>query len=118
MNIMSDAPFHSLTDVSDWADARDASESKPVVLFKHSSACPTSARANDEMSELASDDVTVYRVVVQDARDVSDQIAEDLDIRHETPQAIVLSNGTPVFDTSHFRVKADTVREALASASV
>lgn len=118
MNIMTDSPFHPLEQMSDWTEAQDASKSNPVVLFKHSSACPTSARANDEMSELASDDVAVYRVVVQDARDVSDRIADELDVRHETPQAIVLSNGTPVFDASHFRVKADALREALASVSV
>jgi len=115
---MSASTFHPLTQVSDWTKARNASQSKPVVLFKHSSACPTSARANEEMSELASDGVSVYRVVVQDARDVSDQIAEDLDVQHETPQAIVLSDEAAAFDISHFRVKADAVREALSSISV
>lgn len=110
---MSDTSFRSLDTVQDWTAAREASSSHPVVIFKHSSMCPTSARANGEMQSLAEADVPVYRVVVQEARDVSDTIAEDLDIRHETPQVIVLSQGTTVFDTSHHRVRADAVRDAL-----
>jgi len=110
---MSDTPFRSLDAVDDWTAARDASSSTPVVIFKHSSMCPTSARANGEMKSLAAGDIPVYRVVVQEARDVSDAIADELSIRHETPQVIVLSEGSPVFDTSHHRVKADAVREAI-----
>lgn len=110
---MSDTPFRSLDALDDWTAAREASSSQPVVIFKHSSICPTSARANDEMQSLSNADVPVYRVVVQEARDVSDAIADDLDIRHETPQVIVLSGGSPVFDTSHHRVREEAVREAL-----
>ncbi len=112
---MSATPFRSLDAVDDWTAAREDSSSKLIVIFKHSSMCPTSARANDEMQSLAEADVPVYRVVVQEARDVSDTIADDLDIRHETPQVIVLSNGSPVFDTSHHRVRAEAVREALSA---
>jgi bacillithiol system protein YtxJ len=110
---MSDTPFRPLDAVDDWAAARDASSSAPVVIFKHSSMCPTSARANEEMQTLAEGDIPVYRVVVQEAREVSDAIASELDIQHETPQVIVLSDGSPVFDTSHHRVKEDAVREAM-----
>lgn len=111
---MSDNPFLPLDALDDWEAAREASASEPVVIFKHSSMCPTSARANDEMQDLAEGDTAVYRVVVQQARDVSDAIEEALGVRHETPQVIVLSNGSPTFDASHHRVKADAVREAAA----
>jgi bacillithiol system protein YtxJ len=111
-------PFRTLASSEDWTAALDASEDGPVVVFKHSSVCPTSARANGEMSELAEslpEDVPVYRVIVQESRDVSDAIAEELGIRHESPQVIVLKDRTPVFDTSHHRVKADRVKDALDS---
>lgn len=109
-----ETPFHELTSDADWDAAREASHDRPVVIFKHSNACPTSGRANREMSQLAeSGDAPVYRVTVQTHRPVSNRIADDLDTRHETPQVFVLSGGTPVFDTSHFKVKADVVREAM-----
>lgn len=107
-------PFHPLASSTDWQTALERSSSEPVLIFKHSSACPTSARANEEMETLTeSGDLPIYRVVVQESREVSDRIADELGIRHESPQAILLVDGAPAFDASHHRVKADTVREAL-----
>ena len=114
VDFMSDAPFHPLTSDTNWADALDQSQNTPVLIFKHSSACPVSGQANTEMTELAEEEeVPVYRVVVQNHRTVSDKIEADLDVRHETPQAIVLHDQSPVFDASHFNVTADRLRKEL-----
>jgi len=111
---MSDAPFHSLDTEADWTNALEQSTDTPVLVFKHSSTCPVSGNANMEMTELAGEDlVPIYRVVVQEHRAVSDAIASELDVRHETPQAILLREKEPVYDTSHFNVTADTLREEL-----
>jgi bacillithiol system protein YtxJ len=115
---MSDSPFRPLTSDKDWQDALDESERSAVLVFKHSSSCPVSGKAHGEMTELAEEeDVPVYAVVVQENRSVSDQIEEELDVRHETPQAILLDDHSPVFDTSHFNVTADTLREELRRTS-
>ncbi len=111
---MSDAPFHELTSDADWDDALAQSEENPVLVFKHSSTCPVSEKAHTQMTELAEEeDVPVYQVVVQENRSVSDRIETDLDVTHETPQAILLHDASPMFDTSHFNVTADTLREEL-----
>lgn len=116
---MSDTPFDVLTSESEWADVLKQSEEAPVLIFKHSSACPVSAKAHVQMEELAeTDEVSIHKVVVQDHRSVSDAIEEDLSVRHETPQAIVVHNGASVFDTSHFDVTADTLRDELRQASL
>lgn len=112
-------PFHPLKSQSDWEAARAASEEAPVLLFKHSSACPVSARALDEMATLATEtNLPAYKVVVQDARPVSNAIEAALDVRHETPQAILLRDGQPIFHTSHFDVTAETLRDELPTPSV
>ncbi|WP_263786542.1 bacillithiol system redox-active protein YtxJ [Salinibacter grassmerensis] len=114
---MSDSPFRSLSSDANWAEAQSASEDQPVLVFKHSSACPVSAKAEKQLQSLAEEgSLHVYKLVVQESRALSDEIEEALDIRHETPQAIVLDDGTPVFDASHFDVTADAVREAVQSA--
>lgn len=111
---MSDAAFTPLRSEDDWSEALEHSSETPVLIFKHSSACPVSGRAHENMEQLGQDDpVPIYKVVVQEHRSVSDEIAEELDVRHETPQAILLHQQEPVFDTSHFDVTADTIREAL-----
>jgi bacillithiol system protein YtxJ len=116
---MSDTPFLPLTSDSDWAEAREHSANTPIIIFKHSSACSVSAQADAELSELAQEvDVPIYKVIVQNHRAVSNIIETELGIRHETPQTIVLHEQSPVFDTSHFNVTADTLREELRRFSV
>lgn len=117
--LMSEAPFHSLSSEADWNEARSRSEEQPVLVFKHSNACPVSGNADTEMRQLAQDaSLPVYKLVVQQSRAVSDEIADALGVRHETPQVILLDQAAPVFHTSHFDVTAETVREALRSETV
>ncbi len=90
---------------------------RPIVLFKHSTACGTSAWARREVLDLTDpDDPPVYEVVVQHARVLSNEIASHFAIKHESPQAIVLYRGRPIFQASHHRVKAEAIREAVTQA--
>jgi bacillithiol system protein YtxJ len=109
-----DVPFRALTSNEDLEEALQQSDDEPVVLYKHSNTCPISAQAQDELKSLAGDGPPVYRVVVQEARPVSDQIAEHFSIRHETPQAIVVHDGEPTFNASHRDVTAAKVSQAAA----
>lgn len=105
---------HDLTSDADWEAAVERSHEAPVLIFKHSSACPVSSRANRQMNKLAEDgDPPVYRVIVQEARDVSSAIAARLGIQHETPQAILLKDGEPVFDASHYSITAESIRDVV-----
>jgi len=88
------------------------SKSKPVVIFKHSTACGVSSAAYREMEKL---DDQVNLLEVQSARDVSRELAAITGIRHETPQVIVIKDGKAVWNASHFDVKAGAVRKALES---
>ena len=100
------------------ADAMlEASKEAPVYLLKHSIACPISARGQMEFVGLeGDDDPPLYAVVVQYARDVSDYLAEQLHVRHETPQAILISNGEAVDVKNHGSIRLGGLREAVAAA--
>lgn len=88
----------------------EKSSEKPVVLFKHSTTCPISAGVYKEISNA---DADINIVVVQHARDVSSAMAEKSGIRHESPQAIILKNGKPVYHASHYDVTAAEINEKL-----
>jgi len=90
------------------------SRSKPVIIFKHSTACGISSAAYREMEKLEGQ---VNLLEVQSARDVSRELADLTGIRHETPQVIVLKDGKAVWNASHFDVKAGAVLKALESHS-
>lgn len=90
------------------------SQSAPVVLFKHSTTCPISARAHRQMSQLDRERVgEVALVVVQTARSVSDEIARRTGIGHESPQVFILRDGQQVWNASHFDITAEAVEAAV-----
>ncbi len=88
----------------------EQSSEKPVVLFKHSLTCPISSGVYQVMSGV---DADVNLIVMQNARNISNQIAEKTGIRHESPQAIVLKNGEVVYHASHYDVDAKKIEKLL-----
>lgn len=102
--------FTKIVDAEALEDALARSNSAPVVLFKHSTTCPISSAAYEQMSKVTKD---VALVVVQRARDVSNEIESRTGIRHESPQAIVVRNGQAVWSASHFDITAKAVEKAV-----
>jgi bacillithiol system protein YtxJ len=107
-----------LHDLASLEAAIEESRERPVLLFKHSRTCGISCEAYDELRSHL-DTVppgAVYKVItVQSHRQVSDEAAARLGVRHETPQAILLRDGQPVWKASHFRITAAALADALAS---
>ena len=102
--------FNAVQDAAALEELFERSKEGPVLLFKHSNACPISARAYSQMTAVKT---PVSIVVVQEAREVSRSVAERTGVRHETPQAFVLRNGRAVWNASHFDITADVVEQAV-----
>ena len=106
-----------LRHLSDLDRLLDDSTRRPVLLFKHSYSCGTSAEALDQLIEhleASRHPETDYAVVtVQTHRDVSNAVSARLGVRHETPQALLIRAGKVVWSASHFRVTAEAVARAL-----
>ncbi len=105
--------FHPLTSSDDFERALDASREQPVVVFKHSLSCPISAAAQAAFNRLP-DEAPIYRLVVQESRSLSGEIARKLDVAHETPQAIILEDGSVRTHASHYRISTEWLRNELA----
>ena len=106
-----------LDDLAALEAAIDESLRRPVVLFKHSRTCGISCAALDQLHTHLEQtgSAAAYRLItVQSHRHVSDEAASRLGVRHETPQAIVLRDGKPVWKASHFRITADALSRALS----
>jgi bacillithiol system protein YtxJ len=107
-----------LTTIPELEEALRASDEKPVLLFKHSLTCPISLRAFRELETFLqeADSRAQYNlIIVQTARAVSNEAAERLNVRHESPQALLVSKGREVWNTSHLYITADKLREAIRS---
>ena len=110
-NILMSALTH-LCDLDALEAAIEESRVRPVLLFKHSRTCGISCQALDALHahvEQSSLCATYKVITVQSHRAVSDHAAARLGVRHETPQAILLRDGRPVWNASHFRITADAL---------
>ena len=94
----------------------DESMARPVLIFKYSSTCGTSAYALDELLTYlpsTGDDVGYAIVTVQTHRAVSDAIVKALGVRHESPQALLVRNRQLEWAASHYRVTASELSQAI-----
>ena len=105
--------FSPVEDVAALEQLFARSHEAPVLLFKHSNACPISARAYRQLEQVKGD---VAIVVVQKSRDVSREVETRTGVQHETPQALVLRGGEVVWSASHFDVTTDAIESALKDA--
>jgi bacillithiol system protein YtxJ len=111
--------LRELVSVDDLNEALAESRVRPVLLFKHSNACPISFRALSQFEaylESPDDRVSYHLITVQTARPVSNEAASRLGLEHETPQAILIRDGRPLWNASHFGITASSLAEAIREA--
>lgn len=88
---------------------------EPVVLFKHSNACGISAH----VLEMASDiDGELNVIVIQQHRDLSNEVAARTGYTHQSPQAFVLVGGKPVYHATHYGIDPAAIINAVSSSAV
>jgi bacillithiol system protein YtxJ len=88
------------------------------LLFKHSTRCPISAAAFAEYRAFTAahpEAASGWIDVIED-RALARTVAERTGIQHESPQAILLARGAPVWNASHSAIRATSLESALAAA--
>lgn len=110
----------------DWISLKDSkqldeilaeSESKPVLIYKHSTRCNISRSAFDRLERRwdASAVGTIKRYFLDliSFRDLSDRISEMFEVEHHSPQILVISQGKSVLDLSHFDIDFERIKAAI-----
>ena len=96
-----------------------SSHTRPVFLFKHSTRCPISGsrwRAYESFAGMRKD-ADFARVLVVENRSVSAYVAGQTDVTHQSPQAILLFQGEPVWHVSHWSITEEAMTAALEGTS-
>jgi bacillithiol system protein YtxJ len=100
--------YKEITSIEEWNQVYEASAARPLVVFKHSTTCPVSANAYQEFNQYLDgrprEDVEYVLVKVIESRPVSNQIAEDTSVKHESPQIIFIEKKEKVWTTSHWSI--------------
>lgn len=97
---------------ADLETAVQESFSKKVVLFKHSTRCfisKTVLKNFEAEVKKANPDASFYFLDLIAHRNISNKIAEDFGVTHQSPQLIVLQNGKAVKDASHQSISLSLV---------
>ena len=100
----------------DLEQALESSTQKPVFLFKQSTTCPISAAAFSEYNsfvESNGDEIDSYFVKVRETREVSNEIAEETGVQHQSPQVLLIKDREPLWNTSHAEITVDSLENAL-----
>lgn len=105
--------FDRMIEIRTAQQADEIMQQDLAVIFKHSTRCPISARAHEEMRRYLSmrGQTPVYLVDVIKSREVSQHIERTTGVQHESPQLIIVRKGKAHWHASHGSIVAEAVAE-------
>lgn len=93
----------------------EKSHTKPQVIFKHSTRCSISSTIKTRLEKSATPSTIDFHYLDLIAyRSLSNKIADELKVHHESPQVLLLKNGECIFDESHLSIYMDDIAAQVA----
>ncbi|QSE97891.1 bacillithiol system redox-active protein YtxJ [Fulvivirga lutea] len=107
--------WNHLTSEDQLKAAINESEETPVLIFKHSTRCSISSMALNrlERSWSESEGIKPYYLDLIQFRSLSNQIASQLNVEHQSPQAILIKNKAVVHHSSHMGISYSDISKSV-----
>ncbi len=103
--------WNELISVNYLNEIINASNSAPILFFKHSSRCSISnmalSRINNGFSLYFPCETYLINVLLN--REVSNKLAEITSVEHQSPQVIIFYNKKVIYSASHNQIKAEAI---------
>lgn len=97
-------------------EVKSLSKTKPQLIFKHSTRCSISSMAKHRLEKTATPgEIDFYYLDLIKNRNISQKIAEEFNISHESPQVLLIKNGECIYDESHSGITMDEITEQAAA---
>jgi bacillithiol system protein YtxJ len=109
-------PWIPLTSTEALMKALESNE-RPALFFKHSTRCSISIMALSRLEQrwnMAPEDCDFYFVDLLNHRDVSNELAAQTNIAHQSPQAILVGNREVIYTATHGDIDADEMAKILS----
>lgn len=105
----------ALNNIAQIAALLTLSETKYVLVFKHSTRCIISKMAlrNFEQDFTPDNKVAGYFLDILHFRELSNKVAEQLKVIHQSPQVILIKNREVIYTESHEGIDAATMKTYL-----
>ena len=102
----------SLQSEEELAELKEKSFKKPQVIFKHSTRCSISSMAKSRLERSSQPaEIDFHFLDLLRYRQVSNKIAEEFKVYHESPQVLLIKNGECIFDESHSGIDMQEISE-------
>lgn len=102
-NVNNDPMKIGLEQKEQWLEVIQLSNEKTIFIFKHSSRCGISSMVLSRFEkQIKERDDSYYFLHIQGERELSNWVAEELHVRHESPQLIVLKDEKVIAHDSHY----------------
>lgn len=112
---MSNINWKELKSTRQIEDIKKLSSAQKVVIFKHSSRCPVSSMALSRLERSwdsnEHENTAIFFLDLIRYRDVSNAIAEQFGVTHQSPQIIVVENEKAIYDESHMGISYEEINE-------
>lgn len=92
-----------------------SSTDQPRLVFLHDPFCPVSALARRQVARV---DFDVVKIDVSRQQDLTRQLERRTGIRHESPQIILIDQGSAVWHQSHGRIDREAIDDAFARIAI
>lgn len=105
-----------LSEVEQLNELITESSSIPIVIYKHSSRCGLSFMTENKLEEgweMLQPKVRLYFLDLIRYREISTAVAERFNVRHQSPQILIIKNGNCVYNTSHHEINVNTILKNL-----
>lgn len=93
---------------------KEESYQYPVFIFKHSTRCSISSMAYDRMNrswnEKEVNSIKPYYLDIIAFRSLSNQIAQEYQVEHESPQVLMISKGSCIYSASHMEISYQEIK--------
>lgn len=85
------------------------------VIYKHSVTCGISGMVLKMFSDAYEMNIEcdLYFLTIQSHRDISNTVAHQFQVRHESPQLLIIKNGKVTFHTSHGAIAEVNLKDHL-----
>ena len=107
--------WKTLNSAEDWENAVATSHNAPIVVFKHRTRCSVSRMALKMTEQLwdLPESTQAYFLDLLANRDISNAIAHEMQVQHQSPQLLCIHNGKCVFHANHGNIDPVEVKPYL-----
>jgi bacillithiol system protein YtxJ len=109
--------WNQLTALDQLEKVKAESADKIILIFKHSTRCNISRMTMDRLQREWTDnelpEVALFYLDLLQHRDISNAVAEEFGVEHQSPQVLLVSNGKSVLDLSHFEIDFKTIKKSI-----